>query len=75
MSLSGPDMLEVHTTTTAPKVLVAPMTSVNRYRRKRDRLFTELNVCIEGDRSYDPSQKRERFDATPHADLPPPPSE
>lgn len=74
MSLSGPDILEVHTTTTAPDVLVAPMTSVNRYRRRPDRLFTEFNVCIEGDRAYDASQRRERFEATPPADLPPPPA-
>lgn len=74
MSLSGPDILEVNATTTAPEVLVAPMTGVNRYRRRPDRLFTEFNVCIERDRAYDPAQRRERFEATPPADLPPPPA-
>lgn len=75
ISLRDPDTLAIETTTTAPDIMVAPLTSVNLYRRARDRFFTEFDTCIAGDRSFDAESKHERFDATPPPDLPPPPTD
>jgi hypothetical protein len=74
ISLQDANTLEVKSTITAPEVLTAPMTAVNRYQRARDRVFTEFDVCVQGDRAFDEASKGERFDATPPADLPPPPT-
>lgn len=73
-SLQDPDTLRVQTTTTAPEVLLKPLRSVNLYKRARARTFTDFDTCIDGDRSFDQASKRERFDVTPPADLPPPPA-
>jgi hypothetical protein len=32
-------------------------------------------MCVEGDRSFDRTTGRDRFDKTPPTDLPPPPAE
>ncbi|MEJ0035732.1 MAG: hypothetical protein WDO68_06595 [Gammaproteobacteria bacterium] len=50
-----------------------PFTAVNQYRRVRDRVYTEFDICVEGDRSFNEAGKAERFDATPPADPPPAP--
>jgi hypothetical protein len=73
-SLRDPDTLQVETTLTAPDVLTAPLTSTLVYRRARDRVFTEFDICVMDDRSFDDASQQERFDATPPADLPPPPA-
>lgn len=72
-SLKDANTLEVESTVTAPDVLTRPLKSVNRYKRARDRLFTDFDVCVRGDRSFDGASKAERFDTTPPPDLPPPP--
>jgi hypothetical protein len=74
ISLKDPDTLEIESTVTAPEVLTAPLKSVNRYKRARNRVYTEFDVCVPGDRSFDEARKAERFDATPPPDLPPPPT-
>jgi hypothetical protein len=74
-SLDGPDRLLVETTLTAPELLSAPATMVNRYRRARGRTFTEFDTCPGFDRSFDEASRLEQFDATPPADLPPPPAD
>lgn len=71
--LKDAQTLEIESTVTAPEVLTAPLKTINRYERARNRLFTEFDVCVQGDRSFDEADKAERFDATPPADLPPPP--
>ena len=71
--LAERDILTIETTTVAPEVLAVPLRSVNRYRRDRTRPFTEFDTCVAGDRSFDAASRQERFDATPPADLPPPP--
>ena len=73
-SLDGPDRLVVQSTVTAPDLLTAPLTAVNRYRRARDRIFTEFDTCPGHDRSFDGESREEQFDATPPEDLPPPPA-
>jgi hypothetical protein len=73
MTLVEPDVLEIVTTVTAPELYTAPVTSTHRYRRDRGRLLLELNACEGQDRAYDAATGQERFDATPPADLPPPP--
>jgi len=73
ISLKDPDTLEIESTLTAPEVLTGPLKSVNRYKRARDRVYTEFEVCVRGDRSFDEASKAERFDTTPPPDLPPPP--
>lgn len=73
ISLADADTLTIESTTVAPDVLTAPLRSVNRYRRDRERPFTEFDTCVAGDRSFDSESRQERFDVTPPSDLPPPP--
>ena len=75
ISLVDADTLRIEATLTAPAVLAAPITSSIQYRRAPDRVFTDFDTCVEGDRSVDPTTGRDRFDKTPPADLPPPPAE
>lgn len=74
MTLVEPNVLEIVTTLTAPELLRAPMTSTARFRRGTDRMMLELSLCFDNDRSYDLATGKERFDATPPVDLPPPPA-
>ncbi len=74
ISLKDPDTLEIESTLTAPAVLTGPLKSVNRYKRARDRVYTEFDICVRDDRSFDEASKAERFDTTPPPDLPPPPT-
>jgi hypothetical protein len=75
ITLVDANTLAIEATLTAPAVLAAPLTTRQRYRRAPDRAFTDFDTCVEGDRSFDRTTGRDRFDKTPPADLPPPPSE
>jgi hypothetical protein len=75
IALVDNDTLEIEATLTAPAVLTAPLTTRMRYRRAPDRVFTDFDTCVETDRSLDRTTGLDRFDKTPPADLPPPPSE
>jgi len=73
-SLVDADTLRIESTLIAPAVLDKPLTTHQEYRRARDRVFTDFDPCVEGDRSVDRTTGRDRFDKTPPADLPPPPT-
>jgi hypothetical protein len=73
ISLTEPDTMEIVVTMTAPELLQAPFEKKMHYSRHRDHVFHEELTCVPGDRSIDPKTGRQRFDATPPADLPPPP--
>jgi hypothetical protein len=75
ITLVDRDTLEIETTLTAPSVLTAPLVSQMQYRRAPDRAFTDFDTCVDDDRSLDRSTGTDRFDKTPPADLPPPPTE
>lgn len=73
-SLQAPNKLRLEIVTVAPELFTAP--------DKRQRIYTrvpgkynarEFNLCVENDRSIDPTTGKQRFDLTPPADLPPPP--
>jgi hypothetical protein len=73
ISLPQPDVLQIITTVTAPELYAAPVTSTNRYRRNANGTMIEISTCSPTDRSFDLATGKERFDATPPSDLPPPP--
>jgi hypothetical protein len=75
IALVDTDTLSIEATLTAPSVLAAPRTVRQRYRRAPDRVFTDFETCVDGDRSFDRTTGRDRFDKTPPSDLPPPPAE
>jgi hypothetical protein len=75
IALVDKDTLEIEATLTAPAVLAAPLTSKMQYRRAPDRVFTDFDTCVETDRSLDRTTGLDRFDKTPPADLPPPPTQ
>jgi hypothetical protein len=75
IALVDADTLAIEATLTAPAVLTAPRTTRQQYRRAPDRVFTDFDTCVDGDRSFDRTTGRDRFDKTPPADLPPPPAE
>ena len=75
IALVDDDTLEIEAALTAPAVLAAPLTTRVRYRRAPDRVFTDFDTCVDGDRSLDRTTGLDRFDKTPPADLPPPPTE
>jgi hypothetical protein len=75
IALVDGDTLEIAATLTAPAVLTAPLETRMTYRRAPDRVFTDFDTCVEGDRSLDRTTGQDRFDKTPPADLPPPPRE
>lgn len=71
--LVAPDTLEVRLHMTAPDALTGPFEKTFTYRRLRDYQFVDASNCDPDDRSFDHVAGRERFDATPPPDLPPPP--
>jgi hypothetical protein len=73
-SLVDADTLRIESTLVAPAVLTTPLALQQQYRRARDRTFTDFDRCVEGDRSFDRTAGHDRFDKTPPADLPPPPT-
>jgi hypothetical protein len=75
IALVDADTLQIEATLTAPALLTAPLTARQRYRRAPERVFTDFDTCVEGDRSFDRTTGQDRFDKTPPADLPPPPTE
>jgi len=60
--------------TIAPAILTAPYRRSQLYTRLSKTLANEISWCSESDRSLDPITGQQRFDMTPPADLPPPPS-
>jgi hypothetical protein len=72
-SLVDADTLRIESTLVAPTVLTTPLAMQQRYRRARDRVFTDFDTCVESDRSFDRTAGHDRFDKTPPSDLPPPP--
>jgi hypothetical protein len=74
ISLREPGVLQIVTRLTAPELLSAPQETTTFYRHYPGHVFREISTCVEGDRTFDNDTGRERFDLTPPADLPPPPS-
>lgn len=72
--LKAKDSLEVKIHILAPDMLSEPVDLGFDYHRNREHQFHEQSDCNENDRSIDPITKDLRFDGTPPADLPPPPS-
>lgn len=73
ISLREPDILQIETVVTAPASLTRPFRSVILLHRDRDHVLREFRYCTDYDRDVDETG-RQRFDLTPPADLPPPPS-
>jgi len=74
ISLKEPDLLEIVSQTIAPDILTQPYRTTSLLRRDRRHEFQEITNCVQSDRAFDNATGRERFDMTPPADLPPPPS-
>jgi hypothetical protein len=74
VSLTKPDVLQVVTQVTAPDVYTRPVETTTLYNRDRTHVFQSITNCVENDRAFDGATGKERFDMTPPADLPPPPS-
>jgi hypothetical protein len=73
--LKDPNTMEFDITVVAPDVLVAPDHRIRTYTRAtKKRAAREVSFCVDRDRSIDPATGKQRFDMTPPADLPPPPS-
>jgi hypothetical protein len=73
-SLVDANTLRIESTLVAPAVLSMPFSTQQQYRRAPDRVFTDFDTCVEGDRSFDRAAGHDRFDKTPPSDLPPPPN-
>lgn len=73
--LKEPDVLQIDITLTAPDVLTEAYKDTWYFRRDADHQFAEFSTCKSRDRSIDPETLKNRFDATPPADLPPPPKD
>ena len=74
ISLVDRNTLLIESTLTAPAVLTEPLKMQQQYRRAPERTFTDFDVCVDGDRSFDRDTAQDQFDKTPPADLPPPPA-
>jgi hypothetical protein len=59
----------------APDIFSEPYQQSQILRRLDKTMANEISWCSESDRSLDPLTGRQRFDATPPPDLPPPPSQ
>jgi len=75
IALIDKDTLEIEAALTATAVLARPLTTRMQYRRAPDRVFTDFDTCVDDDRSLDRATGLDRFDKTPPADLPPPPTQ
>ncbi len=74
ISLKGPDELQFDIVTVAPDLLLAPDRRTRTYGRVPNKKTAhEFNVCVDNDRSIDPTTGKQRFDLTPPSDLPRPP--
>ena len=69
------EYLEFDVVVTAPDILTAPYTRKFVFARNPKKFPQELVICAEGDRAIDSATGTQRFDLTPPADLPPPPSQ
>jgi hypothetical protein len=69
------EYLEVDVVVTAPDILTAPYARKFSFARNPKQFPQELVICAEGDRAIDSATGTQRFDLTPPADLPPPPSQ
>lgn len=74
ISLRDDGVLEFDTTLEAPEVLSKPLQFTMTYQRLGDLPMGEYTACPSYDRAIDPNTGKQRFDLTPPADLPPPPS-
>ena len=74
--LKQKDILETEVVTIAPEIFTAPdRRTYLSGRVPGKQIPQEANFCNDRDRSYDSISGKERFDATPPADLPPPPAQ
>ena len=73
IALKG-EYLEADVVVVAPDILTAPYHRKFSFMRDPKKFAQELVICAERDRAIDPATGRQRFDLTPPADLPPPPS-
>jgi hypothetical protein len=69
------EYLEFDVVVTAPDILTAPYARKFSFARNPKKFPQELVICTEGDRAIDSATGTQRFDLTPPADLPPPPSQ
>jgi hypothetical protein len=74
IALQPSGQLQIAVRITAPEVLTMPWETVVEYRRDPTHVFHEISTCVDDDRSFDNKTGHERFDLTPPAGLPPPPS-
>lgn len=74
-SLKEPDLLQNEVTITAPNVFTRPYEHTYLYRRDRTHEYHDETSCVDFDRYGDPTTGKQRFDSTPPADLPPPPTD
>jgi hypothetical protein len=74
ISLKRQDMLEIRSVLIAPDLMAAPYETTTFYVRETGYVAHELTNCPDSDRLIDPITHLQRFDLTPPADLPPPPS-
>lgn len=58
----------------APDVLTEPDRRTRLYTRVAKAAANEITFCVDYDRSIEPGCGKQRFDLTPPADMPPPPS-
>jgi hypothetical protein len=69
------EYLEFDVVVTAPDILAAPYARKFSFARNPKKFPQELVICAENDRAIDSATGTQRFDLTPPADLPPPPSQ
>jgi hypothetical protein len=69
------EYLEFDVVVTAPDILTRPYARKFSFARNPKRFPQELVICAERDRAIDSATGTQRFDLTPPADLPPPPSQ
>lgn len=75
ISLEAPDVLKIELELDAPELLAKPFEKTYLFKRAPGHEFVEWSACKPDDRSLDPVTQMDRFDTTPPADLPPPPSD
>ena len=74
IALKG-EYLELDVVVIAPDILTAPYARKFSFARDPKKFPQELVICTENDRAIDPATGTQRFDLTPPADLPPPPTQ
>jgi hypothetical protein len=71
---TSPDALEIEREVVAPDIFTAPDKRKFVYRPVLKKRAGEITLCADNDRAIDPATGKQRFDMTPPADLPPPPT-